>query len=607
MQSNHFLYRLFYLLLATFLIGRVIFMLYNIAFCDYTFWQVVQCCWYGFWQDIVVTSLSLAVPGLLMLLGVRRLRRWLTPYYFLMSFVLVVLITADTVMYEYWHFNLNAVILSYAAYPEGATSSVPLYYLVSRIGCGILGSIALALLCIRLTPKTSQQPRRSLRQPGSLPFCVFFCFCLIASQVEVGTAYWSPRLFLNHSAVNPVYGFFSSFHTRPYHERYVSMDDAACAARFRGLYDVGGETTDSLLRTRRPDILIVLMESFGSPFVESLGGAPVDANLERLIPEGVYWEQYYSNSFRTDRAIVSTFSGWISYPDVGLMTHPEVHDSLPSLARTLASAGYSTEYLYHGPMTNMGFGAFLSDIGFQHLYDHTAFPDVPFDSPWGVHDREAAEEVATLLAKPAPQPRFMVWQTISSHEPWEVPWQQFDDPVENAFSYTDAALGDLVDSLKQTPIWDNLLLIVIPDHGHHHHQSYEDEAYFHAPMLWIGGAVRQPRRMPVLMNQSDLAATLLGQLGIAHADFPWSRNVLASGYRYPFVYCAFPSGFLFRDATGSTIYDTSADRLIFQQDARSSAHYGPDAPSSILGRLRLEHGKTILQTSYDRLWTNMHR
>ena len=88
---------------------------------------------------------------------------------------------------------------------------------------------------------------------------------------------------------------------------------------------------------------------------------------------------------------------------------------------------------------------------------------------------------------------------------------------------------------------------------------------------------------------------------------PWSRNVLASGYRYPFVYCAFPSGFLFRDATGSTIYDTSADRLIFQQDARSSAHYGPDAPSSILGRLRLEHGKTILQTSYDRLWNNMHR
>ena len=79
-----------------------------------------------------------------------------------------------------------------------------------------------------------------------------------------------------------------------------------------------------------------------------------------------------------------------------------------------------------------------------------------------------------------------------------------------------------------------------------------------------------------------------------------------SRYKETYYYRIFQI-FLFRDATGSTIYDTSADRLIFQQDARSSAHYGPDAPSSILGRLRLEHGKTILQTSYDRLWTNMHR
>ena len=94
---------------------------------------------------------------------------------------------------------------------------------------------------------------------------------------------------------------------------------------------------------------------------------------------------------------------------------------------------------------------------------------------------------------------------------------------------------------------------------------------------------------------------------IALADFSWCRTVFASGYRYTFVYCVFLSGFLFRDATGATIYDTGAERLIFQQDARASAHYGPDAPSSILGRLRLEHGKTILQTSYDRLWTNMHR
>lgn len=608
MNPNHFLIRLFYLLMGTFFAGRIIFMLYNIAFCDYTFWQVILCCWYGLWQDVVVTSASLCVPAILSVFGIRHLRMWLSPYYLLMSTVLIVLITADTVMYEYWHFNLNAVILSYAAYPEGATSSVSAYYLASRIGLAILGTLALTAISIRLTPKCSPGPKRHLKDiDWQLPAIVLFAFSIMASTVEVGTAYWSKRLFLNHAAVNPVYGFFSSFHLRPYNERYVSMDDAECAHLFQELYDTEGITTDSLLKTSRPDILVVFMESFGSPFVERLGGVAVDTHLESLIPQGIYWELYYSNSFRTDRAIVSAFCGWLSYPDVGLMTHPEIHDSLPSLARSLASEGYATAYFCHGPMTNMGVGDFLSDIGFQRLYDDKAFPDVPLDSPWGVHDRTAAAEVAKLMAHPHSQPRFMVWQTISSHEPWEVPYHRFPDPVENAFAYTDAAIGDLIDSLRLSPAWENLLVIVIPDHGHHHHQSYEDEAYFHAPMLWLGGAIREPRRMQVLMNQSDLAATLLSQLGLPHSEYPWSRNVLSSAYRHPFVYCAFPSGFLFRDSSGATIYDTSASRLIFQQDIHAAACYGPNALSTSHGMKRLRKGEAILQTSYDRLWNNMHR
>ena len=112
MKTSHFLIRLFYLLMSTFLIGRIIFMLYNIAFCGYSAWDVVRAWWNGLTQDIVVTSAALALPALLSLFPIAHLRRWLAPYYFIMSAVVVVLITADTVMYEYWHFKLKAVILS---------------------------------------------------------------------------------------------------------------------------------------------------------------------------------------------------------------------------------------------------------------------------------------------------------------------------------------------------------------------------------------------------------------------------------------------------------------------------------------------------------------
>lgn len=612
MKTNHFLIRLFYLLVSTFLIGRIIFMLYNIAFCDYKAYDVVLAWWNGLSQDLVVTSAALALPALLSLFPIRRLRLWLAPYYLLMSLVIVALIAADTVMYEYWHFKLNAVILSYAAYPEGATCSVTPYYLISRVGCAVLGVLVLTVLAVRFTPDNREGScrRRGNRVPSTVewqaPAIVAFAFAMLVSTVEEGTAYWSQRLFLNHSAANPVYAFFSSFHTRPYHDRYVSMDGETCGKLFEGLYDVEGANADTLLRTDRPDVMVVLLESFGSPFVKSLGGAYTDKNLEALIPEGVYWENYYSSSFRTDRAVVSTVAGWLSYPDLGLMTHCEVHDSLPSLARAFKAAGYSAKYFSHSPMTNMGSGRFVRDLGFE-CYTSEAFPDVPFDCSWGVHDREAAIEAAAMMAKPEKQPKFMVWQTISSHEPWIVPDHRFDDPVLNAFAYTDAALGDLVDSLKRSGVWENLLLIVIPDHGHLHHQSYEDEAYFHAPMLWIGGAVKEPRRMQTLINQSDIAATLLAQLNLPHDEFPWSRNVLSTGYVHPFIYSTFPSGFLYRDATGATIYDTGAERTIMQHDTGKDIHYGPDATSTKAGANRLERGRAILQTSYDKLWKTLHR
>jgi phosphoglycerol transferase MdoB-like AlkP superfamily enzyme len=115
--------------------------------------------------------------------------------------------------------------------------------------------------------------------------------------------------------------------------------------------------------------------------VKELGGLPdVAPGWSRLIPEGIFWQNYYSNSFRTDRGTVSAFSGWLSYTDLGLMKQAEFHPALPSLARSLEQQGYETGYIYGGAMTNMGKRQYLEDMNFQHLYDDTAFQTLS-DSP----------------------------------------------------------------------------------------------------------------------------------------------------------------------------------------------------------------------------------
>ena len=89
------------------------------------------------------------------------------------------------------------------------------------------------------------------------------------------------------------------------------------------------------------------------------------------------------------------------------------------------------------------------------------------------------------------------------------------------------------------------------------------------------------------MNQSDIPATLLSQLGIQHDEYIWSRNVLSKNYTYPFVYCNYPAGILFADSTGTSIYDLDGEAVMIEE------------PSD--GGLRIMRAKAILQTSYDQL------
>jgi phosphoglycerol transferase MdoB-like AlkP superfamily enzyme len=179
------------------------------------------------------------------------------------------------------------------------------------------------------------------------------------------------------------------------------------------------------------------------------------------------------------------------------------------------------------------------------------------------------------------------WLTLSSHEPWDVPTQQLDDPVYNSFRYLDDCIGQFVDSLRQTPQWKDMLVIILPDHGYRYQGINETTLLFnHIPMLWVGGAVRQPRTVGAICNQSDLAATLLSQLHQPHHDYTFSRDVLSSTYRRRVAFHTYVDGYTVIDSTGFVSYDLGAGQTMTAHSADS------------LRLLRL--GRALLQlTSHD--------
>ena len=185
-------------------------------------------------------------------------------------------------------------------------------------------------------------------------------------------------------------------------------------------------------------------------------------------------------------------------------------------------------------------------------------------SQWGVKDEIMFDTLLRdIKNEQTGKPWMKTLLTLSSHEPWDVPTKVLDDEVYNAFNYLDQCIGRFIDALRKTPAWQHTLIVILPDHGYRYKGI--DEAtrlYNHIPMLWVGGAVRQPVVIDRLCNQSDLAATLLGQMGINHDDFRFSRDILSSSYRQPMAYHTSTSCVSVYDSTGWMAYDLDANSVI---------------------------------------------
>lgn len=603
-QRITYLLKIFITLLLFFMAQKILFILLNqpITFSD--FCQVYL---HGLGLDLSTSGYLITIPFLVLWAGMYlpklNHKAWLLPYYLLIAFALSLICVADTSLYSFWQFKLDATIFNYTDSPRQAVASVSIAYLLWRALWILLFAAALSYILIKITPKHFKKLQLN---PAFILHNIIYIliggliFLAIRggtgrSTMNIGNAYFSERTFLNHAAVNPAFSLFYSWNkAEDFAGKYNYLDKQQLSETYSPLYPAStGGLTQTLVDTIRPNLLIIILEGFGGDYVKELGGNESTApNLSRLIKEGVFFDNVLANSFRTDRGLVSTLSGHISYPTNSIMKLPAKSRNLPSLARTLQNAGYHTDFVYGGDINFTNMRSYFTTTGYQHLTSDADFTlQERTSSSWGAHDQYAFARVLDMIKeKNDSAPWHIGLLTLSSHEPFEVPYQRLDDKRLNSFAYTDSCLGAFIDSLKRTTQWSNLLIVLIPDHGSSSRFTPRDPQFYRIPMLWLGGAVKNPLTVHTLMNQSDMAATLLAQLGLPHDDFPYSRNIFSPHYTYPFAYSTFIDGFLFADSTGVTIFDNTSRTAVLSAPA-------PDAAREL-------KGKAILQHSYDELSKN---
>lgn len=410
-----------------------------------------------------------------------------------------------------------------------------------------------------------------------------------ASVANVSKVYFSPVPFLNHAATNPVFSFLSSLGDRAdYAGEYPFFDEETRAAKFDALRGNGPAAgpTERVLDTLRPNVVIVILESFARTVMdEEVDGEPVHAQhaaaegrghlvrefLRQLVPHGP------RRGGDPER-----FPGADAH--VGHETPGQ--EPQPALGGAFARGeGYKTSFAYGGDLNFTNQASYMYATGWQELIWQK---DLRFDVPasdWGYDDALMCDWFAdrVIALSESREPFLAGLLTLSSHTPFDVPYAKFEDKVLNAMAFSDDCVGKMIDRLKASPAWENLLVVLVADHGYPYPRDARLQraaAPPHSDDL-DGGAVARQRVVEDYASQIDIAATLLAQLGVAHGDFDYSKDIFAPAPPRKFAYYAFNDGFGVVDASGEAVWDVTGGRAVTETN--------PEL---------LDVGRTMLQTTY---------
>ena len=573
-----YLFRFFLLTVAIFIAAKWCFMLIHHEN-PFGFIDLLLVPYHGLSLDLSTALYFLIIPVLLTITAsIIRLPQWVfRGYYILVAVVFALVFIADTSLYSFWRFKLDASCLQYLETPTEAMASVSTGYLIGRIVLWVVLSWGIYTAYSRLV-KTP--PMLGAKWWNGGIYLLLAAVMVVGirgglgeSTTNIGQVYFSQNQFLNHSAVNPVFSFLASLgKSGDYLVSYDYFTEEECQKLTNEHFTTESIHTDTLLNTTRPNIVIIMMESCGGQFT-AIGGHPeITPRLNQLTHEGIDFTECYANSWRTDKAVVSILSGYPAFPITSVMKVPEKSRKLPSIAASLQAEGYSTSFFYGGDINFTNMRSYVMGTGYERLRWKNDFTrQEQQTSQWGVRDDIMLNVLLQDIQAEQQQPWMKTLLTLSSHEPWDVPTKELEDEVYNAFHYLDRCVGQFIDHLRQMPQWNNTLVILLPDHGYRYQGIDEStRLYNHIPMIWVGGAVKEARKIQRVCNQSDLAATLLGQMGIDHRDFTFSRDVLSQSNQSQIAWHTYNNGVSLFTPTDFMAYDLDVNQFVATEGTAAS-------------------------------------
>ena len=450
----------------------------------------------------------------------------------------------DIPFFEYTGTHVDAVGIRYAVDDTAQATDV----IAGNVEYSIFASIAIFISVVFIVGIVRLGRRLRIAEPATrykhtviyilllitlLPFAQRGC-SFQSAPMSARDAVISNNNFLNQVAIQPVMTFVESLIKM--NSRNIELMDSSKARSY------------VVAEYLRDDSFVEHVEAKESPwrnvvFIIQEGNCAVNLahegstkgllpHLDRLITEGLYFENTFSTSTHTSYGIYSTITSMPPY----MHLHPledGYRQNLNTVFNQVQTSGRMSTHFFitHEPKFDnvggfvvlQGFGNFVSRDDYGHKVDKV----------WGVDDHIMFDAVIDKLDKDytAGKPFAAVCLTCSNHKPYDPPAVEGFRPTAHdseghAIQYADWAMNRFLEMCSEREWFDETLFVITADHGHAITNDYAvSESCFHIPLLFYSPAHIEPEVRNNLVSQMDIVPTAMSMLGIEFDNYTFGIDI----------------------------------------------------------------------------------
>ncbi|MFL5741787.1 MAG: LTA synthase family protein [Flavisolibacter sp.] len=581
-----FLFLYYFLWILLFELSRIVFLIFNYSESAHLPFSVMGLSLlYGLRMDVSMATYILIPVCLFVLAGIFIPFFGKTILYkiysYLWLFFVLMVVTVDLELYRSWRFRIDATPLRYLSSPKEVWASIshlPVFLILILFALVYLALCFLFGWFIQRTARFQKPPQRKISTASVIVFCTALLIIPLRggfqlSPINQSSVYFSRDNYANLAAVNAPWNFIYGLlnEPAPSENPFHYLDPKNAKAIVDSLYQ-NNHNAQSVLRTNRPNIILVIWESFTEKSIHAVeDGVEVTPRFNELKKQGIYFSNVYASGDRTDKGIAAVLSGYPALNGTSIIRNPNKSARLNTLGGFLKQYQYHTSFYYGGETEFANLKSYILQNHFDVVVDKSSFHGEELNSKWGAHDGVVAKKIISDLGNTR-QPFFTTWLTLSSHEPFETPvpvvikGNSLTERFENSLHYTDEVLYQLVHEASQQPWWNNTLFIIIADHGHPLIEPSRTLPNQHIPMLWLGGALNRIGEVNRIASQVDLATSIEKQINPQANNFFFSKDLFDSTSK-EWAFFSFANGFGLVQAGKSFVFDNIGKRTMYRDSS----------------------------------------